>query len=1004
MSLNKLTDAILGQEIGLNIGCEHITVSGTVSVADNIDVSTISSKKFICETDDGKTIDLGQYPDQGIPGHVLHTDGNGGTYFGPDTAGPTGVTWAGATTAVGKHVKSNSADGLTVIPSAISESPSELDIGALKVVNATDPTNAQDLTTKSYVDAGAVTAGLKQQLGSGLLSGGALSIFNISSSFTVAAGSGFVTNTSGVTIEFSWTEFNDIAIPFPRTYVGISTGPATVRQATPFTPAQTRSIVVLGLIEKPTGSAFITGVFNEPVLLLNNSNSAYDTANIAIGKKKIDGLVCRSPSGLQIECTSGTIFGPGINFNTDPANPNTVAIPSRTSLNNFISYHMKNGQISSLLTTVNPNQYDDGTNYPGAAVIAGYWTVQRIYVNSAAGFRVQLGQFQYSTLDDAINHISTEGFIPDPDLCLIAYVALQEGSTDLTTAVFINPSPTENQPTVSVSKLANIASVSRSPDITTFSGVVRSDTDPVDVWDLTRLSYVTGQLAGKLDSTGGTLAGNLTVNGDIDHNGGVYRRNGETVSLTVERANFSNLVTQNSGTSLTSGSDNVAYGYDALLATDVQSRNCAFGANSMDDYKGANSVAMGWRALSTNLASTGGTSNVAIGDATMRSQTNGSDNVCLGTSSGFLISSGSRNVALGTNAGNGITSEADNVCLGQNANTTGFNNSIAIGSGATATASNQCVLANVSQVVPSSTNNCDLGTATAKFKDLNLGSNANIGGDIQGGGVINTTGSYQANGIDAELPVRRGGGFNLVNEGSGINISTNAGNTAYGATCMNTVTAQQRNCAFGAFAMQSYNGNLSVAIGWNAMSSSASVGGNSNVVVGDNTMRNQTTGSFNTGVGQDTLNTLTTGDNNIAIGNGSLSGGLTTGGNNVAIGANTNVGNFSSSIALGFGAVCNASNQMALGQGLTQIVPNNTNACDIGSAGLQFRDLYLSGNAALSAGDLTVSSGEFVLSSPTVPTSTSFPGVPGQLSWDSGRLYICIAPNTWRRSRPLQTF
>jgi hypothetical protein len=39
-----------------------------------------------------------------------------------------------------------------------------------------------------------------------------------------------------------------------------------------------------------------------------------------------------------------------------------------------------------------------------------------------------------------------------------------------------------------------------------------------------------------------------------------------------------------------------------------------------------------------------------------------------------------------------------------------------------------------------------------------------------------------------------------------------------------------------------------------------------------------------------------------------------------------------------------------------------------------------------------------------VPASATAPGVAGQIAWDSSRLYLCVAPNTWLRSAVMTTW
>ena len=55
----------------------------------------------------------------------------------------------------------------------------------------------------------------------------------------------------------------------------------------------------------------------------------------------------------------------------------------------------------------------------------------------------------------------------------------------------------------------------------------------------------------------------------------------------------------------------------------------------------------------------------------------------------------------------------------------------------------------------------------------------------------------------------------------------------------------------------------------------------------------------------------------------------------------------------------------------------------------------LGGNLDLNGKALT---GDLVISSPTVPTLATDPGVAGQIAWDSSFMYVCVAANTWVRT------
>lgn len=48
------------------------------------------------------------------------------------------------------------------------------------------------------------------------------------------------------------------------------------------------------------------------------------------------------------------------------------------------------------------------------------------------------------------------------------------------------------------------------------------------------------------------------------------------------------------------------------------------------------------------------------------------------------------------------------------------------------------------------------------------------------------------------------------------------------------------------------------------------------------------------------------------------------------------------------------------------------------------------------SGDITIN-GDLFVPSPTVPATATSTGKTGQIVWDSGFIYICIATNTWKR-------
>jgi hypothetical protein len=90
----------------------------------------------------------------------------------------------------------------------------------------------------------------------------------------------------------------------------------------------------------------------------------------------------------------------------------------------------------------------------------------------------------------------------------------------------------------------------------------------------------------------------------------------------------------------------------------------------------------------------------------------------------------------------------------------------------------------------------------------------------------------------------------------------------------------------------------------------------------------------------------------------------------------------------------------------SNIQASNIQASNIQASNIQanstgiFSDMQISADEMnLSGLDLTISSGNLVLSSPTgIPATTGASGIKGSFVWDSGFLYVCTNTNSWKRA------
>ena len=105
----------------------------------------------------------------------------------------------------------------------------------------------------------------------------------------------------------------------------------------------------------------------------------------------------------------------------------------------------------------------------------------------------------------------------------------------------------------------------------------------------------------------------------------------------------------NAGANITNGDSNTSVGFEALTTTTTADNNSAFGKHALRyNTTGYNNTGIGTAAL-YNTA--GGANNVAVGLQALLSNTSGSENTAVGLNAGFGNITGSRNIFLGYRAG-----------------------------------------------------------------------------------------------------------------------------------------------------------------------------------------------------------------------------------------------------------------------------------------------------------------------------------------------------------------
>jgi len=233
-----------------------------------------------------------------------------------------------------------------------------------------------------------------------------------------------------------------------------------------------------------------------------------------------------------------------------------------------------------------------------------------------------------------------------------------------------------------------------------------------------------GYQALKSNTTGAhnTALGYNTLNNNISGN---YNTAIGTSLLTTNSSGSYNIAMGfESMTRNTEGYNNQAFGYQALYYNTTGAYNLAIGDNTLfRNTTGYSNTALGYGSMYNNLT---GIYNTAVGDFALYNTT-ASYNTGIGLNAGKSVTSGQTNTFLGYDAGNNAAQLATAV------------NSMALGSGAYTTASNQVVLGNASIATTILRGKVGIGT-TNPIYSLDVSGDINLTGALRANGDAGTSG------------------------------------------------------------------------------------------------------------------------------------------------------------------------------------------------------------------------------------------------------------------------
>jgi hypothetical protein len=268
---------------------------------------------------------------------------------------------------------------------------------SVSVINFVGPGVTVNPISPGVVEVDVSSSGGSSQLNepTGVLFGGVLSASIGGTTFSLTAGIGqIVTQTSTISgvsttvTPVSWAAATAVPITnistAPFTYVLINSTGAIIQQTTPFTDAQYKTHIVIGIL-----CHINLATVN---LVTNTQNVAYQDPYRLVELIRLFGPIKKTgltigPNGanLRVNRASGEVFKIGSNYTTAAFEPDVDTISAVTPAQLCRVYRDGSGGFvfdtngGLFYTDIAPNLWDNGSGTP-QAVPSNRWTVQRLFM------------------------------------------------------------------------------------------------------------------------------------------------------------------------------------------------------------------------------------------------------------------------------------------------------------------------------------------------------------------------------------------------------------------------------------------------------------------------------------------------------------------------------------------------------------------------------------------------------------------------------------------------
>jgi hypothetical protein len=376
----------------------------------------------------------------------------------------------------------------------------------------------------------------------GILFGGALSATIGGTTFSVTAGIGqIVTQTAtiaGVATTVSnvtWSAVTGAAITnigtSQFTYVLVNSSGTVIQQTTPFTDAQYKTHIIIGILCH-INLASVN-------LVTNSQNVAYEDPHrlveliTSFGPIKKTGLnIGPNGANLRVNRTSGEAFKIGANYITDQFEPDVANISAQTpALLCRVHRNGSGGFIfdvngGSYYNDIDPSQYDDGSGTL-QSVGGSKWTIQRLFFfpNNPADIICYYGVQVYNQFSEARANLEFETFdeaqITTENAVFLGFLFVRNAATNLsltTQATFLQSGLFRGIPPGGGGSGGggnSIGQLTSPGDVTTVAATAPSQ----GLTATLAPNYKLGSCTAIFDGAGGVITANTVAYGQVPYNG-----------------------------------------------------------------------------------------------------------------------------------------------------------------------------------------------------------------------------------------------------------------------------------------------------------------------------------------------------------------------------------------------------------------------------------------------------------------------------------------------------